>query len=97
MFCTSNGELQVKLTDFGLSRTFMPGEMIESSCGSLEYSAPEILLGDSYDPPKVGQYNDPSVPLVCVSLLVKLQFVVLMSHTSSWGQCWHGRCCRVHS
>ena len=33
----------------------MPGEMIESSCGSLEYSAPEILLGDSYDPPKVGE------------------------------------------
>lgn len=33
----------------------MPGEMIESSCGSLEYSAPEILLGDSYDPPKVGK------------------------------------------
>ena len=55
VFCTSSGELQVKLTDFGLSRTFMPGEMIESSCGSLEYSAPEILLGDSYDPPKVGR------------------------------------------
>ena len=60
MFCTSNGELQVKLTDFGLSRTFMPGEMIESSCGSLEYSAPEILLGDSYDPPKVGQCSTSS-------------------------------------
>ena len=45
---------RVKLTDFGLSRTFLPGELIESSCGSLEYSAPEILLGDSYDPPKIG-------------------------------------------
>ena len=46
---------RVKLTDFGLSRTFLPGELIESSCGSLEYSAPEILLGDSYDPPKIGK------------------------------------------
>lgn len=62
VFCTGQasmpsekGSPRVKLTDFGLSRTFLPGELIESSCGSLEYSAPEILLGDSYDPPKVGK------------------------------------------
>lgn len=54
VFCTTGKDMQIKLTDFGLSRTFLPGEMIESSCGSLEYSAPEVLLGDSYDPPKVG-------------------------------------------
>lgn len=59
VFCSAQGGRgrQVKLTDFGLSRTFLPGEMIESSCGSLEYSAPEILLGDSYDPPKIGELN----------------------------------------
>ena len=58
VFCTGGGrDLRVKLTDFGLSRTFLPGELIESSCGSLEYSAPEILLGDSYDPPKVGMWT----------------------------------------
>ena len=59
VFCTGGGrELpRVKLTDFGLSRTFLPGELIESSCGSLEYSAPEILLGDSYDPPKIGELS----------------------------------------
>lgn len=57
VFCSMGYQTpRVKLTDFGLSRTFLPGEMIESSCGSLEYSAPEILLGDSYDPPKVGEY-----------------------------------------
>lgn len=60
VFCSpqpgdSSSALRVKLTDFGLSRTFLPGEMIESSCGSLEYSAPEILLGDSYNPPKIGE------------------------------------------
>ncbi|WAR12341.1 SNRK-like protein [Mya arenaria] len=39
----------VKLTDFGFSNMFNPGNKLETSCGSLAYSAPEILLGDSYD------------------------------------------------
>jgi len=45
----------VKLTDFGFSNKFVPGRQLETSCGSLAYSAPEILLGDSYDPPAVGE------------------------------------------
>ncbi len=28
---------------------------IDASCGSLAYSAPEILLGDAYDAPAVGK------------------------------------------
>lgn len=44
----------VKLTDFGFSNLFTPGEQLETSCGSLAYSAPEILLGDAYDAPAVG-------------------------------------------
>lgn len=39
----------VKLTDFGFSNKFLPGQKLETSCGSLAYSAPEILLGDRYD------------------------------------------------
>ncbi|XP_065571739.1 SNF-related serine/threonine-protein kinase-like isoform X2 [Artemia franciscana] len=39
----------VKVTDFGFSNKYHPGEKLETSCGSLAYSAPEILLGDSYD------------------------------------------------
>lgn len=46
----------VKLTDFGFSNKFYPGQKLETSCGSLAYSAPEILLGDSYDAPAVGEY-----------------------------------------
>ena len=46
----------VKLTDFGFSNKFIPGKKLETSCGSLAYSAPEILLGDSYDAPAVGEY-----------------------------------------
>ena len=45
----------VKLTDFGFSNKFVPGRKLDTSCGSLAYSAPEILLGDSYDPPAVGE------------------------------------------
>uniref|UniRef100_A0A0N5AW13 Protein kinase domain-containing protein n=1 Tax=Syphacia muris TaxID=451379 RepID=A0A0N5AW13_9BILA len=43
----------VKLTDFGFSNKFTPGQQLETSCGSLAYSAPEILLGDAYDAPAV--------------------------------------------
>lgn len=43
----------VKLTDFGFSNRYNPGQKLETSCGSLAYSAPEILLGDSYDAPAV--------------------------------------------
>lgn len=43
----------VKLTDFGFSNSFDPGQRLLTSCGSLAYSAPEILLGDAYDAPAV--------------------------------------------
>ncbi|XP_055790407.1 SNF related kinase b [Salvelinus fontinalis] len=43
----------VKLTDFGFSNLFKPGTMLMTSCGSLAYSAPEILLGEEYDAPAV--------------------------------------------
>nr|XP_060611103.1 SNF-related serine/threonine-protein kinase-like [Anolis sagrei ordinatus] len=45
----------VKLTDFGFSNCFQPGSMLATSCGSLAYSAPEILLGDEYEAPAVGK------------------------------------------
>lgn len=45
----------VKLTDFGFSNRFEPDTKLDTSCGSLAYSAPEILLGDSYDAPAVGE------------------------------------------
>ncbi|XP_077993366.1 uncharacterized protein LOC144447308 isoform X2 [Glandiceps talaboti] len=47
----------VKLTDFGFSNKFLPGEKLDTSCGSLAYSAPEILLGDSYDAPAVDVWS----------------------------------------
>ncbi|KAH7697052.1 CAMK/CAMKL/SNRK protein kinase, partial [Aphelenchoides avenae] len=47
----------VKLTDFGFSNLFTPGQQLETSCGSLAYSAPEILLGDAYDAPAVDVWS----------------------------------------
>ncbi|VDK77885.1 unnamed protein product [Litomosoides sigmodontis] len=47
----------VKLTDFGFSNKFVPGEQLETACGSLAYSAPEILLGDAYDAPAVDVWS----------------------------------------
>lgn len=49
----------VKLTDFGFSNRFQPGKKLNTSCGSLAYSAPEILLGDEYDAPAVGKSKEP--------------------------------------
>lgn len=48
---------EVKLTDFGFSNIFTPGKKLNTSCGSLAYSAPEILLGDSYDAPAVDVWS----------------------------------------
>ncbi|KAF8365479.1 hypothetical protein PRIPAC_83308, partial [Pristionchus pacificus] len=47
----------VKLTDFGFSNLYEPGEQLRTSCGSLAYSAPEILLGDAYDAPAVDVWS----------------------------------------
>ncbi|XP_053127522.1 SNF-related serine/threonine-protein kinase-like [Hemicordylus capensis] len=47
----------VKLTDFGFSNCFQPGTMLTTSCGSLAYSAPEILLGDEYEAPAVDVWS----------------------------------------
>lgn len=51
----------VKLTDFGFSNRFQPGKTLNTSCGSLAYSAPEILLGDEYDAPAVGTFEEPTL------------------------------------
>lgn len=38
----------LKLTDFGLSCFTQPGEILKSVCGTPEYIAPEVLLGQGY-------------------------------------------------
>lgn len=47
----------LKLTDFGFSNEFCPGEKLMTYCGSWKYSAPEILLQEEYDPPAVDVWS----------------------------------------
>ena len=35
--------LQVKIADFGLSNIMKDGELLKTSCGSLNYAAPEVV------------------------------------------------------
>lgn len=37
-----------KITDFGLSKEDMDGKLTESICGTTEYLAPEVLIGNGY-------------------------------------------------
>jgi serine/threonine protein kinase len=45
----TDDDSEVKLVDFGLSKTFGPGETCKEPFGTLCYVAPEILLQKSYD------------------------------------------------
>jgi len=42
-------KLNVKIADFGFSRTFDPdGSLLSTCCGSVGYAAPELLIGEKY-------------------------------------------------
>lgn len=43
----------IKLIDFGFANQWYPNERMRTSCGTLAYSAPELLLGEPYDGTKV--------------------------------------------
>ena len=45
--------LDAKLSDFGLSKFFKKNELLNTSCGSPIYAAPEMLQGKSYDGTKI--------------------------------------------
>eukprot|EP01135_Chromosphaera_perkinsii_P012301 Nk52_evm38s2630 gene=Nk52_evmTU38s2630 len=48
LFCDIGME-KIKITDFGFGTNHKEGEKLLTACGSLAYSAPEILIEDEYD------------------------------------------------
>lgn len=48
-----SGEKNVKVADFGLSNLMHDGEFLRTSCGSPNYAAPEVILGQLYAGPEV--------------------------------------------
>jgi serine/threonine protein kinase len=44
-----DGDSNLKIADFGLSRRVQPKALVSTQCGSPFYSAPEVLLGYNYD------------------------------------------------
>lgn len=40
----------IKIVDFGLSNTFVPGQLLKTACGSPCYAAPEMIAGYRYVP-----------------------------------------------
>ena len=44
-----NTKFEVKIIDYGLSRTIDPGSVAETPCGTRELVAPELIRGNGYD------------------------------------------------
>jgi 5'-AMP-activated protein kinase catalytic alpha subunit len=40
----------IKISDFGLSNTYIFGEQLHTPCGSPCFAAPEMITGQKYDP-----------------------------------------------
>ncbi|KAI3385545.1 hypothetical protein SNEBB_008526 [Seison nebaliae] len=48
-----DGNLNLKIADFGLSNTLRDGHFLKTSCGSPNYAPPEIISGNLYAGPEV--------------------------------------------
>ena len=52
-----DGEQQLRIADFGLSNVMKDGDFFKTSCGSPNYSAPEVISGRLYAGPEVDVWS----------------------------------------
>ncbi|KAI2805142.1 MAP microtubule affinity-regulating kinase 1 [Blomia tropicalis] len=52
-----DSEMNIKIADFGFSNEFVPGEKLDTFCGSPPYAAPELFQGKKYDGPEVDVWS----------------------------------------
>uniref|UniRef100_A0A8C2WR49 non-specific serine/threonine protein kinase n=1 Tax=Cyclopterus lumpus TaxID=8103 RepID=A0A8C2WR49_CYCLU len=48
-----DGQMNIKIADFGFGNFFQPGEPLSTWCGSPPYAAPEVFEGQQYEGPQL--------------------------------------------
>ncbi|KAK0411349.1 hypothetical protein QR680_005612 [Steinernema hermaphroditum] len=52
-----DGDMNIKIADFGFSNHFFVGNKLDTFCGSPPYAAPELFQGKKYDGPEVDVWS----------------------------------------
>ena len=52
-----DGQMNIKIADFGFSTEFTVGSKLDTFCGSPPYAAPELFQGKKYDGPEVDVWS----------------------------------------
>jgi len=73
--CGDGADMVIKIADFGLSKIFAGGQQLETSCGTPDYAAPEVLTGE--------QAYDKSVDLWSVGVIT---YVLLCGYPPFYAQ-----------
>ncbi|RZF34389.1 hypothetical protein LSTR_LSTR008928 [Laodelphax striatellus] len=66
LLSSENGILKVKISDFGLSKLIHAGTALKSHCGTLLYTAPEIIMSKATYTPKVDVWSLGCILYLCL-------------------------------